>query len=250
MPLRAEIRRVQSLPDDVPRKMLSLLRRYFANVRTGAFSRDLAEKDRVILLYDVQDRLAGFTTLQFIRLTVEGVRCVFLFSGDTIVDIRARTQSTLAGAFGHMLARMMDRHPDDPRYWFLISKGWRTYRFLPVFFNAFHPSWAPPADARSADAILKRRNAVAVHKFGGAFRADSGIIDWNGRRERLRPCHCITGTEKMKDPHVAYFLQKNPGWREGTELACIAEVSRENLNPKAWRIIQRTRVAWDDDATP
>ncbi len=246
MPLRTEIRSPDRLPATVSRGMFRLLRRYFANVRSGTFFADLAEKDLAILLFDGRDRLAGFTTLQFISLTVDGVPCRFLFSGDTIVDARFRNQSGLAGAFGRVLVRMMDPCDGAPRYWFLISKGWRTYRFLPAFFNAFYPSPEGPAHARAAGETLKRLRAVATHKFGNAFRPDLGIIDHNGRRERLRPRHCAVGAGKANDPHIACFMQKNPGWRDGTELACIAEISRENLNEKAWRAIRRARVIWED----
>ena len=32
----------------------------------------------------------------------------------------------------------------------------------------------------------------------------------------------------------------------GDELACIAKISKENLNALAWRVIRRCRVTWDE----
>ncbi len=237
MPLRTEIRPAAGLPEAVSRQMLSLLRRYFANVRPETFFSDLAGKDRVILLYDDHGRLTGFTTLAYIPLTVDGRDCLFLFSGDTIVDRGVRSRSPLAGAFGRILVEMIDENPSRACYWFLISKGYRTYRFLPVFFRRYHPSPDRPGDPE----IRETLDAAAVHKFGAAYGREHGIIQWNGGRERLRPCHCSVGGRGSRDPHVAFFLRKNPGWREGAELACIAEVSRENLNRKAWRVIGRSQ---------
>ena len=61
---------------------------------------------------------------------------------------------SLAGSFGHFMLRMLKEHRGTPVYWFLISKGYRTYRFLPVFFNRFYPT--------ACDGLLKLTNAYST----------------------------------------------------------------------------------------
>jgi benzoyl-CoA reductase/2-hydroxyglutaryl-CoA dehydratase subunit BcrC/BadD/HgdB len=43
---------------------------------------------------------------------------------------------------------------------------------------------------------------------------------------------------RRDDPHVAYFLQQNPGWREGDELVCLTEIDDENLTVAGRRMIR------------
>jgi hypothetical protein len=38
------------------------------------------------------------------------------------------------------------------------------------------------------------------------------------------------------DPHVAFFLNRNPGWRRGDELVCLTEIAFENLTPAGRRM--------------
>ena len=35
---------------------------------------------------------------------------------------------------------------------------------------------------------------------------------------------------RQDDPHVHYFLERNPGYAEGDELVCLAEVSLANTH--------------------
>jgi hypothetical protein len=34
---------------------------------------------------------------------------------------------------------------------------------------------------------------------------------------------------RLADPHIAFFLERNPGWKEGDELVCLTEIAEENL---------------------
>lgn len=37
--------------------------------------------------------------------------------------------------------------------------------------------------------------------------------------------------------HVRYFLEKNPNFSEGTELACMAEITPENMKPRGRNLV-------------
>jgi hypothetical protein len=241
MPLSSTIARIPKTPEADRERMFALHSRYFSNVRRETFFRDMAEKDWVIILRDGRE-IVGFSTLQLIPLRVQGADRLFLFSGDTIVDRAHWRDSTLAGSFGHFMLRLIDEHPATPLHWFLISKGYRTYRFLPVFFNRFYPVHSgatPPADAE----LLR---AVATCKFGAAYDPQCGLVRLDGQKDRLRPEMCEIPDGRAQDPHVRFFLERNPTYFMGDELACLAEISRANLNRYAWRVIEQARVAWDE----
>lgn len=226
---------------DHKESMFALHGRYFSRVHRDTFFHDMNEKDWVIVLRDGPD-IVGFSTLQLIPLRIQDTERIFLFSGDTIVDRAHWRDSTLAGCFGHFMLRLMAEHPTTPLHWFLISKGYRTYRFLPVFFNHFFPvhSGATPPD----DAGLL--HAVATHKFGAAYNPDKGVVRLAGQKDRLKPEMCEIPEGRVQDPHVRFFLERNPAYDMGDELACIAEISEANLNRYAWRVIEHAKVTWDE----
>jgi len=126
------IARLTKVTDTQRESMFRLHRRFFDNVSRETFDRDMGEKDWVILLRNGAEEIAGFSTLQIIRLRVAGRDRLFLFSGDTVVDHAHWQDSKLAGSFGRFMLRLVEEAQDVPAYWFLISKGDRTYRFLPV----------------------------------------------------------------------------------------------------------------------
>ena len=241
MSLESVIARVSRIFDEQKESMFALHSRYFSHVRRDTFLRDMAEKDWVIIMHDGRE-IVGFSTLQIIQLKVKGTDRIFLFSGDTIVDRAHWRDSTLAGCFGHFMLRLMDEHPATPLHWFLISKGYRTYRFLPVFFNCFYPVFAGAMPPDAAELLC----AVAAHKFGDAFDPQRGLVRLNGQGDRLKPEMCDIPPGRAQDPHIRFFLERNPAYSMGDELACLADISKPNLNRYAWRVIEHTRVIWDE----
>jgi hypothetical protein len=230
------------VPEAAIRAMLALHRRSFDSVEEHAFRRDLAEKDRVILLRDEAGAIVGFSTQVLITLEHEGLPRRFLFSGDTVVAREHRRQPGLAGAFGHLMLHLIERHGGEDLYWFLISKGFRTYRFLPVYFRSYHPG--PDRCSEEAGRLAPLLDLVARHKFGEAWDPTGGVVRAVGPKEHLSDQAAAMHARRERDPHVRYFLDANPGWQRGDELACLAPITRENLNEGAWRVIERTEPRW------
>jgi hypothetical protein len=242
MPLQSSIVRQPLLDDDDRLQMLRLHSRYFDNVLREVFLRDMAEKDWVIVLRDGTRTIAGFSTLRVLTLTVDAADCVFLFSGDTIVDQKYRQRGLLAGTFGHMMLRVLEDNPGIPAYWFLISKGYRTYRFLPVYFHHFFPRY----DRATPEPYTRRIAAIATHLFGPSYDARTGIVRHSGIRDRLAPALSSIPSGRIRDPHVDFFVSRNALHAEGDELACIADIALDNFNAACRRLMARTAVEWRD----
>jgi len=239
MSLQASIVRQSRLSADDRESMFELHTRYFSNVRRERFLADLAEKDWVIRLSH-DGRIAGFSTQRILTLQHDGRDRHVLFSGDTIVDRAFWREHELAGAFGHLILRLMRDYGEDDLHWFLISKGYRTYRFLPVFFNRFWPSPASSGDAGRPDLLP----VIARARFGAAYDEARSLIVAAGDSDCLRPEMCDVPPARRRDTYVEFFLERNPGFARGDELACFAELRRDNLNDHAWRVIERTRPVW------
>ena len=245
MPLAASIVRQTRLQPADREAMLALHARHFGNVQRERFLADLAGKDWVIVLRALDGTIVGFSTQVLITLTVQGRPLRFLFSGDTVVDHAHWRSPALAGSFGHLMLRLLALHGEDGLYWFLITKGYRTYRFLPVFFRSFYPTYAAETPAATG-ALLE---AVAAHRFGATYDRRTGLIRPGAGADWLLPELAHVPAARRRDAHVAFFLQRNPGFASGDELACLAAIRRDNLTSQAWRVIRTTQPNWDPGET-
>jgi hypothetical protein len=213
-------------------EMFALMEAYYENAERATFEADLAEKDWVILVLDEHtNRLQGFSTQMLIPLEFGGRTIRALFSGDTIVDRAARGQRSLFRVSGWFLRSLLNAHPHDELYWFLISKGYKTYRFLPLFFHEFYPRHDVPTPPRVAAVI----DALATHKFLAAYDGAAGIVRAAPDSCRLRLGVADISAERMSDPHVRFFAECNPRHADGDELCCLAPVTLENFTPAANR---------------
>lgn len=214
--------------------MLRLMEEAYENISEEVFEADLAEKDWVIQLRDpASGALCGFSTQMLVPLEVAGREVTVLFSGDTVIARAHWGDAALSHVWGNLVLRLLEEHEAGSLYWVLISKGYKTYRFLPVFFHEFYPRH-DAATPGWAEAII---GAFGERKFGGAFDAAAGIVRAYAGKDRLREGVAEVTAERMLDPHVAYFVRRNPGHAAGDELCCVAPLSRENFTPAAYRVI-------------
>ncbi len=241
MPLTATITGTKQISMDTRREMFDLQRTHFDNVREGAFMRDLFEKDYVILLHDESGGLHGFSTIQLIYHTMGDRQTIFLFSGDMVVDPRFWQSGGIAGAFGRFVLRLLEQEKNADLYWFLISKGYRTYRFLPTFFHEFYPVWnrETPAFYRGLLDFAGR------YKFNENYCSSDGLVKFDDARDRLCAPLATVPERCLQDPHVNFFLKSNPGYARGDELTCIAPLTGENFSAPARRVIRTARVIWE-----
>lgn len=212
--------------------MLTLLATWFAGVTEERFAADLAEKSWVLLLEAEDGRLVGFSTLLLyeIPLPEEGV-CTVVYSGDTIVDPGAWGSSALSRCWIAAVRRLRESHPRGRLWWLLLTSGFRTYRFLPVFWQQFWPRHDAPTPARAQ----ARLETLARQRFGPLFDADEGIVRLLCP-QRLRGDLATIPEGRSHDPHVSFFLGKNPGWRAGDELVCLTEIGEDNLTSAGRRM--------------
>jgi hypothetical protein len=220
-------------------RMYSLLAQYFTDTVWEAFERDLAEKEWVILLEDTHTgTLEGFSTLMRLELRVDGDGrpVVAFFSGDTIVGRPYWGETALPRTFArHAFALAAAERRVDPTvavYWYLISSGYKTYRFLPVFFREFYPTYARTTPA----AVQRILDALGRRKFPREYDAAAGVVR-PAHPSALRAGVAEIEPRHLLDPHVAFFAAANPGHAAGDELACLTALHPANLTPAGRRML-------------
>lgn len=207
-------------------EMYALFETYYADVSRRRFDADLADKSHAILLLSPQGRVVGFSTVRWYAFEIDGGIEHAVFSGDTIIDRPWWGSQRLAAEFCRLAGRFKARHPDRPLWWFLISKGHRTYRYLPAFAHRFFPSPDVPTPAP----IRARLDRLARQRFGDAYDAARGVIAFAQPHGRLRErWHVDATASDAVSPMGAFFEQRNPGYARGDELVCLTELVASNL---------------------
>jgi hypothetical protein len=212
------------------RSMYVLLRSHFVGVDAGTFERDLLQKNWVILLEDHRGALRGFSTLLVYPEQVAGSAITVVYSGDTIVAREWWGSAALPLTWLRAVRQIAPLYGRPEVYWLLLTSGFRTYRFLPVFFKDFLPRWDR---AQSPDGALLAMLAGA--QFGDRFDPGDGVVRFV-RPQVLAPELLDVPHGRAADPHVAFFLARNPGYVRGDELVCLARIADENLTAAGQRI--------------
>lgn len=219
--LVASVVPVATLSEALREAMWSLYERHYEGVSRETFERDLADKRDVILARDEGDgSLQGFSTLTWAFQVHEGRRFLAIYSGDTIVAPAYWGQRALQNRFGAYFTRLKLRHPLTPTYWFLVSKGYKTYLLLSRNFPEHWPRHgrATPRWERGALDLL------AHGRFGAAWDPDAGVIRFGGPSARLREGVAALDEQALEAEDVRFFLRSNPGHAQGDELACLGRI--------------------------
>lgn len=219
-------------------EMFAIFARHYDCVTEEKFLSDLAEKDCVLMLRDDFGRICGFSTQKILRVTVNGVRVRAVFSGDTIVDRAHWGEQELGRCWCRYVSAIYAEEPDVPFYWFLISKGYRTYLYLPLFFERFYPNH----QASTPEFEQRVLDTLATAQFPFSYRPAAGVIEFPKSQGQLKPHLAEIPQRRLRHPHVRFFLDRNPRFACGCELACLAEISPSNLKLFAARIMQQPSV--------
>jgi hypothetical protein len=210
--------------------MFALLSRHFEGVTRRQFESDLTEKNWVLEIRR-DGVLCGFSTLLMTKLEFEGIPITVIYSGDTVVAPEAWGSPVLARTWISAVNHLRASFPERRCYWLLLTSGFRTYRFLPVFWREFYPRY----DAPTPPDVQRLMDHLAQSRYGAALDRLAGIVRFP-QPQRLRPALRGTADGRRKDQHVAFFLNRDPGHEDGDELVCITEIHEANLTPAGRRM--------------
>ncbi len=228
-----------AIDDALRDEMFALFETYYGDVDAARFRRDLAGKTDLILLLD-DGRVVGFSTLEVHGFRFDGADECAIFSGDTIIARPWWGTQLLSQAFCRLAGRIKARAPQRPLWWFLISKGHRTYRYLNAFALQFHPSPIAVTDAR----IQARVDLLAGTRFGDAYDPVAGVLRFREPGGHLKARWHVGSAGRADSIWNRFFETRNPGFAQGDELVCLTELAVGNLK----RIARRAFVDGIDDA--
>lgn len=211
----------RELRDSERDEMYALFSHYYDQTSRARFDEDLERKDHVILLYDHERRIQGFSTMKHLVIRCGNKRHRGLFSGDTVVAEAFWGQRVLGKLFLRHLFLEKAKHPLEPYWWMLISKGYKTYLLMANNFAEHYPRYETPTPG-AAQEIL---DVFASELFGPAYCRQTGLIEFEHSLGQLKPGVAHIDAEMLENPRIRFFVEHNRGWQRGTELACIARMT-------------------------
>lgn len=219
------------LSENIIDEMFVVFSENFEHTTIDIFHRDLNNKDWVILLRDEQNHIQGFSTLALYETEFNGKPFSVVYSGDTIIRREYWGTPELPKSWIHTVLEK-SANMTQPLYWLLISSGYKTYRFLTVFYKEFYPRYdksTPP----EMQAIMEH---LAKQRFGADYHCEEGVVRFKDGATPLRDGIAEVTEERLHDPHVAFYIAKNPGHVNGDELVCITRIHPDNLTPAGRRM--------------
>jgi len=222
MSLTGSIVPVSEIKAPEHRRMLQLMQEHYHNVDHMDFATDLSEKDWVILLRDSENEIRGFSTQLLFEHTFKGEKLLILFSGDTVIEAAHWGSMALPIAWGKLMLSLKHANPGHKLYWMLITKGVRTYRFLPVFFKEFYPRHNAPTPLWESELI----HSLAKKRYPESYDENTGLINGSDSSQSLKNQFDI---KRKNDPHVQFFRSRNPKASNGSEMVCIAPLGSDNI---------------------
>lgn len=218
----AEITSITDLKPYENERLYHIFSKYYDGHSKEQFLQNLFEKDHIILLRDKQHKsVQGFSTLLKVELPTPSGSAWGIFSGDTILEKAYWGNPALGKAFLKYLWREKIKHPFSPLYWFLISKGYKTYLLMANNFATHYPRHEQPTPER----ILNLMKDFYGNKYKTEFNPSKLWITPSKHGCRLKESIANITDSDRKNARIAFFEDSNPSWKEGCELACIAEMN-------------------------
>lgn len=220
------------LTSDTIHEMFCVFHENFTQCDIELFKRDLNDKDWIILIRDNEkNQLQGFSTLALYETAFMGKPISVVYSGDTIIRRAYWGTPELPRSWIHTVLEKSANMP-QPLYWLLISSGYKTYRFLSVFYKEFYPRYDKPTPPEM-QALMEQ---LATQRFGSEYHCEEGVVRFLNGATPLRDGVAEVTGERLQDPHVAFYISQNPGHMHGDELVCITQIHPDNLTPAGRRM--------------
>lgn len=232
--MKGELLKVSELSDVQKEKMLCIMDKYYDNVTERIFLNDLSDKEYVIILRDnAENEIRGFSTIKIINCDVVGNPVKAVFSGDTIIEKEYWGETELVKVLGKYFLGLVKECKEEIIYWFLISKGYKTYKYLPLYFKEFYPCYDKMTPLFEKAVI----DHLATIKYPHEYNPQKGTIHFKESAECLKKGVADINESKLKNPHINFFVRANPDYFLGDELVCIARLNRDNFREIFYRVV-------------
>ena len=211
MELKGDIVKINEISQSEIEEMYILMTEFYNDVDKDVFLKDLKEKDYCIILKDDKNKVKGFSTQKIMNFTLGNL--------------------TLFKVFANFFFPFGEKYKNF--YWFLIVKGYKTYKFLPTFYKEFYPNYK----AETPEKFKNIMDLFGEIKYPNEYNKENGVIEYKGIKDSLKKGVADITEKELKDKNVQFFLESNPDYEKGNDLVCITSLKIENLKEKTLKIL-------------
>lgn len=201
--------------------MWAIFKKYYDSVSESAFKSDLNQKNYAILLVDQADNsIKGFSTVQVLQHQHGSKKAQIIYSGDTILEKEYWGSKVLHNTFLKLIFKLKLQKPFTPLYWFLISKGYKTFLLLAKNVKDYWPNMEGETPAFEKSLLEE----LCHKKFGDSWKPELGVLKFETCPGKLKGEIAPITTRDLREPLIQFFVDKNPGHADGDELCCIGKI--------------------------
>lgn len=207
-------------------EMYELMAEFYTNIERKVFLQDLYEKEYCAVLRDVEGIIRGFSTQKMIHFSLNGEDVHGIFSGDTIIHKKYWGSLEIFRTLIHFFFDVGGKYEEF--YWFIVVKGYKTYKILPTFFKEFYPNY----HTQTPPQMQMLMDGFGENFYPDEYNKKSGVLEYTTIKDTLKDGVADVTEKRLKDKDVQFFCEKNPGYVKGNDLVCITKLSKDNLQDK------------------
>lgn len=204
-------------------EMYQLMTEFYDNVERDTFLKDLSDKKYCIILRDEQGSIKGFSTQKIVNFEIDGKEIYGIFSGDTIIHKSSWGSLELFRTFADFFFDVGESYEEF--YWFLIVKGYKTYKILPAFFKEFYPNCL----IETPEQMKKIMDSFGENFYPDEYNRETGVIEYKKIKDKLKEGVADITERRLRDRDIKFFQERNPEYFRGNDMVCITRLKRENL---------------------
>lgn len=223
MRLKGKVIEIEELCSGDIEEMYLLMTEFYDNMERNIFLKDLSDKKYCIVLRDEQGRIKGFSTQKIVSFNIDGKEIHGIFSGDTIIHKSSWGSLELFRVFADFFFDVGERYEEF--YWFLIVKGYKTYKILPTFFKEFYPN----SLTETPEQLKKIMDSFGENFYPNEYNRKTGVIEYKKIKDKLKEGVADITEKRLRDRDIKFFKERNPEYFRGNDMVCITSLKRDNL---------------------
>lgn len=202
--------------------MYQLMDSFYENITPKEFLRTLAKKDYIFLVKDQFAFIQAFTTLQLLHIPGRKQKVYGILAGDIITHkdyVEDRNIFTEA-----LMEYQLRQKKQKDSYIFLTCKDCWTFKIFQESFTRCYPNKNEEMPLQ----VKKLINSFGEYYYSQEYESATGIIKHSCFPRKIKESRLKKMEKTLSEEERAFFVHKNPEYKKGYDLICVAELPVEN----------------------